>query len=103
MLFHIQVPFSVFSVRIGNFSDLCHHSPPGLNETTMNISAWISAWRAVVAQIRKVPNADGENRKWDLDMEKHPERLTDGDTPWVEARATRQRIEEKPKGATHPL
>jgi len=56
-----------------------------------------------VAQIRKVPNADGENRKWDLDMEKHPERLTDGDSPWVEARATRSRIEGKPKGATHPL
>src|SRR5882762_4181659 len=43
MLFHIQVPFYVFSVRIGNFSDLCHHSPPGLNENTMNISAWTSA------------------------------------------------------------
>ena len=56
-----------------------------------------------MAQIRKVPNADGENRKWDLDMEKHPERLTDGDSPWVEARATRPRIKGKPKRATHPL
>ena len=41
-----------------------------------------------MAQIQKVPNADGENRKWDLDMEKHPERLTDGDSPWVEASLT---------------
>ena len=41
MLFHIHVPLFVFSVFIGNFSDLCHKSHFGL-VTTMNISASIS-------------------------------------------------------------
>jgi hypothetical protein len=41
-----------------------------------------------VAQIGKVPDGNGEDRERDMDMEKHPQRLTHGVSLWAGARAT---------------
>ena len=58
MLSHIQIPFLVFFVSIGKFSDLCHQTHFGLYVTTKNISAWISSV-SILSRLIAIARAHG--------------------------------------------